>query len=68
MILPLAELLARHGRIDEAIEVLRPIPHAAGAEGEWLVRSRSWTDRRRATRSYGQRAKLASSHAIGDRR
>ncbi|WP_217142415.1 tetratricopeptide repeat protein [Streptomyces sp. AC627_RSS907] len=33
VILPLAELVARHGRIDEAIEVLRPLPHALGREG-----------------------------------
>jgi hypothetical protein len=33
----LAELLARHGRHDEAIEVLRSLPSAAGGDEDWVA-------------------------------
>lgn len=33
----LAELLARHGRCDEAIEMLRPLPSAAGGDEDWVA-------------------------------
>ncbi|WP_344502309.1 tetratricopeptide repeat protein [Dactylosporangium maewongense] len=33
----LAELLTRHGRADEAIEVLLPVPRLMGGDPEWLV-------------------------------
>ncbi|MFE5720903.1 tetratricopeptide repeat protein [Streptomyces erythrochromogenes] len=36
--LHLAELLVRHGRRAEAIEVLRPVPHTMGGDPEWILR------------------------------
>ncbi|MEU4096462.1 hypothetical protein [Streptomyces sp. NPDC026673] len=34
----LAELLVRHDRTDEAIEVLRPVPGSMGGDPEWVLR------------------------------
>ncbi|MET9638455.1 tetratricopeptide repeat protein [Streptomyces virginiae] len=36
--LHLAELLVRHGRRVEAVEVLRPVPHTMGGDPEWIMR------------------------------
>jgi tetratricopeptide (TPR) repeat protein len=38
----LAELPARNDRVDEAIEVLRPVPSSMGGDPEWVVRM-LWT-------------------------
>ncbi|MEU7967445.1 hypothetical protein AB0D09_28890 [Streptomyces sp. NPDC049097] len=33
----LADILARHGRHDEAVEVLRPVAETAGGDSDWII-------------------------------
>jgi predicted Zn-dependent protease len=34
----LAEMLIRHGKVDEAIDVLRPVAKTMGGDPEWIIR------------------------------